>query len=207
MKGDPPLSYNPKDHYFKKAKKDNYVARSIYKLEEIDQKYKLFKKNDLVLDLGAAPGSWSQYAVQKVGTRGFVIGVDLQPIKVKFENALFLESDLRDVNFNEVLQKVNIQTDSDKVFDVILSDMAPKTTGIRTTDQARSAQLCELAMDISEKYLKKQGHLVMKLFHSDDFKDLKKRILTHFEHFQAVKPDSTRKESKEIFLVGLGNKD
>lgn len=200
------MGYNPKDHYFKKAKKDNYVARSIYKLEEIDLKYKLFKKNDFVLDLGAAPGSWSQYAVQRVGSRGFVVGVDLQPIKVAFENALFLQSDLRDVNFQEILQKINIDVDTEKVFNVILSDMAPKTTGIRMTDQARSAELCELAVRISDQYLKKGGSLVMKLFHSDDFKEIKKLILERFQQFQAVKPDSTRKESKEIFLVGLGKK-
>ncbi len=200
------MSYNPKDHYFKKAKKDNYVARSIYKLEEIDKKYRILKKNDWVLDLGAAPGSWSQYAIQKVGDGGYVVGIDLQPIKISAKNALFLQSDLREVQFQDLLQKMPIGTESQKYFNVVLSDMAPKTTGIRVTDQARSAELCEMALAVGDQYLKKGGHLVMKLFHSDDFTMLKKMILDRYLQFQAVRPDSTRKESKEIFLLGLGKK-
>lgn len=200
------MSYNPKDHYFKKAKKDNYVARSIYKLEEIDKKYRILKKNDWVLDLGAAPGSWSQYAIQKVGDGGYVVGIDLQPIKISAKNALFLQSDLREVQFQDLLQKMPVGTESQKYFNVVLSDMAPKTTGIRVTDQARSAELCEMALAVGDQYLKKGGHLVMKLFHSDDFAVLKKMILDRYLQFQAVRPDSTRKESKEIFLLGLGKK-
>lgn len=205
------MGYNPKDHYFKKAKKDNYVARSIYKLEELDQKYKIFKRNDWVLDLGASPGSWSQYAVQRVGERGFVIGIDLQPIKVKYPNALFVQGDIFQTNFDEILKTVpdlfKFQDTGDKkYFNVVISDMAPKTTGIRLTDQARSTALCEMAIQVGEQYLKKDGHLIMKLFHSDDFSDLKKTILDRYQQFQAIKPDSTRKESKEIFLVGLRKK-
>ncbi len=196
------MSFNPRDHYFKKAKKENFAARSVYKLEEIDKKYRLFKSGDIVLDLGASPGSWSQYVSRKVGDKGKVLGVDLKPVDVKLTNAIHIQADLRDLNLEEVF----IANGFKPPFDSVISDMAPATTGIRITDQARSLELCELALDISLRYVKKGGHFVCKLFHSDDFQSLKKQILQHFEKFEAVKPEATRSHSKEIFLVGLKRK-
>ena len=196
------MAYNPRDHYFKKAKKENFAARSVYKLEEIDQKFKLLKTGQIVLDLGASPGSWSQYCSKKVGEKGRVLGVDLSPITVKLPNAVFIEADLRDLN----LEQVFIDHGFQPPFDLVVSDMAPKTTGIRMTDQARSMELCMLALEIARKYLKPNGHFVAKLFHSDDFKILKEEILKSFSKFEAVKPQSTRSISKEIFLVGINKK-
>ncbi len=196
------MAYNPRDHYFKKAKENNFAARSVFKLEEIDQKYKLFKPGQSVLDLGASPGSWSQYASQKTGETGRILGVDLSPVTVKIKNAIFVQADLRDLQLADIFKEHGFEPP----FDLVLSDMAPKTTGIRGTDQARSMELCELALDVAEKFLKKDGHFVCKLFHSDDFVVLREAMKKKFQRFEAVKPDSTRKISKEIFLVGLKKK-
>jgi len=196
------MGFNPRDHYFKKAKKENFAARSVYKLEEIDKKHRLLKSGDAVLDLGASPGSWSQYVSQKVGPKGRVLGVDLKPVDVKLSNGIFVQADLRDLNLEDVFQQKGFPPP----FDVVLSDMAPATTGIRITDQARSLELCELALQIALKFLKKNGHFVCKLFHSDDFQLLKKLIVQNFEKFEAVKPEATRSQSKEIFLIGLKRK-
>lgn len=196
------MSYNPRDHYFRKAKEGNFAARSVFKLEEIDQKLKLFSGAKSVLDLGASPGSWSQYAAKKVGPSGRVLGVDLSPVTVKLPNAIFIQADLRDLNLIDVFREHGFEGP----FDLVLSDMAPKTTGIRVTDQARSMELCELALDVARRFLKKNGHFVCKLFHSDDFSKLRDEIKKDFERFEAVRPDSTRKISKEIFLVGIKKK-
>lgn len=196
------MAFNPRDHYFKKAKAENFAARSVFKLEEIDQRYRILKEGQTVLDLGASPGSWSQYASKKVGTSGRVLGVDLSPVTVKLPNAVFIQADLRDLNLEQVFQEHGFQPP----FDLVISDMAPKTTGIRMTDQARSMELCELALDISRRFLKPGGNFVCKLFHSDDFVKLRDDIKKSFEKFEAVKPDSTRRISKEIFLIGLRKK-
>lgn len=196
------MTYNPKDHYFKKAKELDYAARSVFKLEEIDQKYKIFKPGQLVLDLGAAPGSWSQYVAKKVGGQGKILGIDLSPISIKLPQAKFLLADILQFDFKHYLQEQSLND----FFDVVLSDMAPKTTGIRMTDQARSFELCEMALSVARQHLKKKGHFICKLFHSDDFMKLRDEIKKDFERFEAVKPDSTRKISKEIFLVGLSRK-
>lgn len=196
------MAYNPKDYYFKKAKKENFAARSVFKLEEIDARFKIIKKGQKILDLGASPGSWSQYCSQKVGAEGRILGVDLTKIEIKLSNATFIQADLRDLNLQEVFQQHGFEP----AFDLVISDMAPKTTGIRITDQARSMELCELALDVARRFLKPGGHFVCKLFHSDDFNKLRDEIKKDFQKFEAVRPDSTRRISKEIFLVGLSRK-
>ena len=200
------MSYKVQDHYFKKAKEQNFVARSVFKLEEIDQKFKILSAGQKVLDLGASPGSWSQYCSKKVGPNGRVLGVDLTEIDSKqtkeLKNAVFIQADLRDINLEEIFQEHGFNGP----FDLVISDMAPKTTGIRFTDQARSYELCEIALNVARKFLKKDGHFICKLFHSDDFSKLRAEIQKDFQKFEAVKPDSTRKISKEIFLVGLKKK-
>lgn len=192
------MAFNPRDHYFKKAKKENFVARSIYKLDEIDKKLHVLKAGDRVLDLGASPGSWSQYASAKVGDKGFVFGVDLSPVKVEMKNAEFIQANALEVDWTQIMTERGWDG-----FHAVISDMAPKTTGIRMTDQARSTELCVWALDLALKVLRPNGHFVCKLFHSDDFQVLKKTIVDNFAKFEAVKPHSTRSQSKEIFLVGL----
>lgn len=196
------MTYNPRDHYFKKAKDQNFAARSVFKLEEIDQKFKIIKPKQKILDLGASPGSWSQYCSKKIGPEGRILGVDLKPVTAKLPNAVFIQADLRDLNLENIFKENGFVPP----FDVVISDMAPNTTGIRSTDQARSFDLCELALNISKQFLKKDGHFVCKLFHSDDFSQLRNMIKDDFEKFDAIKPDSTRKISKEIFLIGLKKK-
>jgi len=121
---------------------------------------------------------------------------------VNLANAKFIVADLRDLQLETVFNEHGFN----RPFDVVLSDMAPKTTGIRITDQARSLELCELALDVADRYLKPKGHFVCKLFHSDDFTQLREAIKKKFERFDAIKPDSTRKISKEIFLIGMNKK-
>lgn len=192
-------AYNPKDRFFLKAKEENYAARSIYKLKEIDQKFRIIKSGWTVLDLGCSPGSWSQYASEKVGPKGKVLGVDLNPVTVHLVNAKFIEADLHDLNLEEIFKEHGFLPQ----FDVVISDMAPKTTGIKNTDQARSLELCELALDVARRFLKPGGHFVCKFFHSGDFAGLRKKIQERFQKVEIVKPESTRAISKEIFFVGI----
>jgi 23S rRNA (uridine2552-2'-O)-methyltransferase len=196
------MAYNKRDHYYHKAKEDNFAARSIYKLEEIDQKFKIIKAGMKVLDLGAAPGSWSQYLSQKVGESGKVLGVDLIEIGLTLPNTVFIHADLRDLN----LDKVFIENGFDPIFDGVFSDMAPKTTGIRVTDQARSMELCELSLNVADRFLKAGGNFVCKFFHSEDFEVLRKQMQERFGRVEVLRPKSTRKESKEIFLIGISKK-
>lgn len=194
------MTYNPNDYFFKKAKSENYAARSVYKLEEMQKRFKVLKPGDCILDLGAAPGSWSQYASKISGRRGRVFGIDLQKIQLTLPNARFIVADMRDANLSDLIE----QNGFDPHFDVVLSDMAPKTTGIRVTDQTRSMELCELAWHTGQKFLKPNGNFVCKLFHSESFEQLRAELKGHFKKVEALRPKSTRSDSKEIFLVGLG---
>lgn len=196
------VAYNKKDYYFYKAKAENFAARSIFKLEEMDQKLKIIKPKHKILDLGAAPGSWAQYVSKVIGPQGRILGVDLQPIAITLPNATFIEADLRSLELASVFQEYGFT----EPFDVVLSDMAPKTTGIRITDQARSLELCELALSVAQSFLKTGGTFVCKLFHSEDFTSFRNQLKDVFNKVEVVRPKSTRKESKEIFLVGLGMK-
>lgn len=196
------MTYNPKDRFFKKAKEEGFAARSVYKLQEIDQKFKVLKHGQTVLDLGASPGSWSQFASQRVGPNGRILGVDLSPVTVDLPNAVFIQADLNDLNLEEVFREHGFVPP----FDVVMSDMAPKTTGIKSVDQTRSLVLCELALHVAERFLRPGGTFVCKFFQSGDFGQLRNAIKKTFERVEAIKPESTRSISKEIFLVGLRKK-
>jgi 23S rRNA (uridine2552-2'-O)-methyltransferase len=193
------VAYDPHDYFFKKAKTENYAARSVFKLQEIDDRFKILKPSYKILDLGAAPGSWSQYASQKVGKQGRVFGLDLQTIKVTLPNAIFVAADMREANLEEIMVAHGIVPP----FDVVLSDMAPKTTGIKFTDQVRSIELCELALSTAEKYLRPKGSFVCKLFHGEEFENFRKTLRERFAKVEVLRPKSTRKESKEIFFIAL----
>ncbi|WP_319765130.1 RlmE family RNA methyltransferase [Maridesulfovibrio sp.] len=189
-----------RDHYFKRAKKDNYPARSVYKLQEIDKRFKLFEKGQNVMDLGAAPGSWTLFAAKKVGEKGRVLGVDIQSTDTVFpENATFLQADVF-VDSPELLAAMDKQLP----YDLIISDMAPKTTGVKFTDQANSLELCERARDILPTRLKKGGHFIVKIFEGPDVKEYSDSLRQMFSKVKSFKPKSSRQESKEIFIVGLG---
>jgi 23S rRNA (uridine2552-2'-O)-methyltransferase len=196
------MSFKVKDHYYEKAKNEKFLARSIYKLEEIDKKYKIINKNDIVLDLGYYPGSWIQYSSKKVGEKGKVIGIDIQPINEKLDsikNVTVYEKDINDVT---ELSDLGVED----LFDTLVSDMAPKTTGIKITDQARSLDLVEMVFSHLEKFLKVNGNFVIKVFDSNDAQVYLKEQKKRFKSFQYLKPKSTRSVSKEFFAIGIGFK-
>ena len=189
-----------KDHFYHKAKKDKYPARSVYKLEEIDLKYRIIKKGHKILDLGASPGSWSKYCINKVGREGLVVGVDINDVKLEsHENWKFIEQDILNIDI-KLLKNI-----SDK-FDVVISDLAPKTTGMKFVDQAKSLELVHKAYDISENILKNNGCFICKVFQGNDFIEFQKNIKNNFEWVKVVKPKGSRKESFEVYLVAYGFK-
>ena len=190
------------DKYFKRAKKENYAARSVYKLKEMDQRFSLFKPGMTVLDLGAAPGSWTQYAGERVGKNGRVLGVDIQETRHTFaENITFLQADVFS-DSPELLAAMEPLAP----FDLVISDMAPKTTGIKFADQANSLELCERALEVALKRLKPGGHFVVKIFEGGETKEYRDSLRPHFDKVKNFKPYSSRSESKEIFVVALGFK-
>ncbi|MFM7824319.1 MAG: SAM-dependent methyltransferase, partial [Bacteroidota bacterium] len=156
------MSYKVNDHFAKKAKKEQYVARSVYKLQEIDNKFRILRKGDMVLDLGASPGSWSQYASKVVGDDGRVLGVDLKKVFLSIPNAVFVKADMLSADLSETISLHGF----DKPFDVVISDMAPDTTTNRFTDQMRSLELCEMALATAQKFLREGGHFACKIFDS-----------------------------------------
>ena len=197
------MGFKVKDHYYNKAKKENYLARSIYKLEEIDQKYKILTKGDKVFDLGYHPGSWTQYTAKKVGDKGRVIGIDIKEVNQKLNTISNVTVYEKDVNDVKNLEELGMQ---DK-FDVLISDMAPNTTGIKSVDQTRSLQLVEMVFYHLPNFLKEGGNFVIKVFDSNDAQQYLKQQRHMFEKFHFLKPKSTRSVSKEFFVIGIGFKN
>lgn len=191
-----------RDHYFLKAKRENYPARSVYKLKEIDKRFGIFKQGMRVLDLGAAPGSWSLGAAERVGPSGKVLGADIQTTETVFpKNVTFMQEDVfeRSEEFEIALKTIG-------PFDVVISDMAPKTIGHKFTDQARSSNLCFEALAVATVHLKIGGSFVVKIFMGPDVEMYVKEMRTLFTSVKSFKPKSSRSESKETFYVGLGYK-
>jgi 23S rRNA (uridine2552-2'-O)-methyltransferase len=190
---------NYRDYYFKKAKRENYPARSVYKLKEMDKRFNIFKKGQKVLDLGASPGSWTKYAKQKIGNKGIVVAVDLNELNISTQpGIIFYQGDIlkRDQEL-EIILKTN------SPFDIVLSDMAPKTTGIKITDQSRSLELAEMALEIALEFLKPKGTFVVKIFNGPDVPNFINKIKKLFKSVKTFKPKSSRSESKETFLLGF----
>ena len=189
-----------KDHYFHKAKRNGYVARSAYKLEEIDKKHRIIRKGNLVLDLGCSPGSWLQYASRKVGEEGEVLGVDLKPVNHPLlSHVKVLQGDIFELTAKDLGM-------SGGMIDVILSDMAPKTTGIRATDAQRSYALNQRVLQLAEELLRPQGMLLVKAFQGAPMDGLRSAFRDTFAKAILCKPKSSRAESVEIFLLGMGKK-
>jgi len=189
-----------RDYYFKKAKQDNYPARSVYKLQEMDKAHKLLRQGQKVLDLGACPGSWTLYAAERVGAEGRVLGIDLNMPDTRFPaQVTFLQEDIfaRTPLFLGHLQAL-------APFDVVMSDMAPKTTGSKFTDQARSIQLVEAAFGVAEEWLVRGGTFIAKVFEGPDVQPFVQSLKARFAKVSMFKPKSSRAESKEIFILGLG---
>ena len=196
------MGFKVQDHYFNKAKKDNYFARSVYKLEEIDKKHKVNKKGDYVMDFGYHPGSWTQYCSKIVGENGQVIGIDIREINTKFENYENVRVFEKDINDVKELSELGVEDQ----FDVVVSDMAPNTTGIKSVDQIRSLQLVEMCFYHLKQFLKPGGNFVIKVFDSNDAQQFLKEQRTSFTKYHYLKPKSTRSVSKEFFVIGIGYK-
>lgn len=189
-----------RDHYFNRAKQENYPARSVYKLQEIEKQSRLLLPGVKVLDLGACPGSWSLYAAKKVGPQGRVLAIDLNPAGTAFSNNVtYVIGDMLDPgpDILEAFARFG-------PFDVVLSDMAPSTTGIKFTDQSRSLELAEAALSVAVARLKPGGGFVVKIFQGPDAPAYQKGLRDYFEKVRVAKPKSSRPESKEIFYVATG---
>lgn len=187
------------DPFVKQAHKDGYRARAAYKLLEIQEKYKIIKPNMTVVDLGAAPGSWSQIAGKLVGDKGLVIASDILAMDA-LPDVTFLQGDFREqAVFDELLNILD-----GRQVDVVISDMAPNTSGNRAVDQPRQIYLCELALDFAQKVLHKNGQFVVKVFQGDGFDEFRKQVLDSFDVLKTAKPAASRARSKEVFLIGQG---
>lgn len=186
-----------KDHYTIRAREEKWLARSVYKLEEIDKKYKIIHKNNEILDLGCYPGSWSQYCVKKVGPGGKVVGLDLKSVDhFSAPNFRCIEADIFSLNIGWLIKNIGNKH-------VILSDMAPKTTGIRPADTSQSLLLAEKALEIALMMLKNNGHFLCKVFEGEGFKAFRHKASGHFKQMRIVRPAAVRKGSREVFLLGL----
>ena len=181
------------------AKAQGYPARSVFKLQEIDRRVRLLARGQRVLDLGAAPGSWSLYASERVGATGRVLAVDRSPILQAFApNVTVVEGDALSLD-NQALGAF-------APYDVVLSDMAPSTSGAKASDQARSFELLMRALEVARALGRDGSHFVGKLFMSGDFQQARRTLTRAYERSQVIRPDATRSQSSEVFLVGLGKR-
>jgi 23S rRNA (uridine2552-2'-O)-methyltransferase len=186
------------DRYFRKAKEEGYRARSAYKLIELNEKFKLARPGDRVIDLGAAPGSWSQVAAHAVGAGGRVVAIDLSPIE-PLEGVTILQGDVREARTREA-----IRLQLGGLADVVLSDMAPSTTGIPETDVARSLELAEAALEVARSLGKPDCALVVKVFEGPDLSEFVARVRKNFRAVRVLHPEASRRESRETFVIARG---
>lgn len=200
MKRKPSKRNKWEDHYSRQAKREKYPARSVYKLREIQKRERLVKRGHRVLDLGCSPGSWLLYASELVGKEGRVVGIDIKPVRLNPTPNI------------EVLTADVFSIDGDFFgpdhpgFDVVLSDMAPSTTGIGRVDAARSHNLCEAALAVADAVLVPGGGFVCKIFQGEDFKSFTDAVRQRFVKQKNFKPQSCRKGSREIYVIGLGKR-
>ena len=185
------------DHYTRRAREEQWLARSVYKLEEIDRKTHLIHAGDRVLDLGCYPGSWSQYTVVKVGPKGEVVGVDLQkPDRFSSPRFKFIQADVLSLDVEWLRKQVGPR-------ELVISDLAPATSGIRVTDTSRSMELALRALDVALAVLKKGGHFLCKVFEGPDVKAFRTELARHFAKVQTLRPSAVRKASKEVYVLAL----
>ena len=208
------LNDHVNDTYVKLAKREGYRARAAYKRKEIDEAHKLIKPGHMVIDLGSTPGAWSQYIRRKLSPKtatgggaavgelnGRIIALDLLAME-PVEGVVFIQGDFRE---EAVLSQLTSEMKGD-LADVVVSDMAPNLSGIDATDAARVENLIELAIDFCKNHMKPEGALVAKVFHGSGYSQLVVMFKAHFKVVKAIKPASSRSESSETFLVGMGQK-
>lgn len=183
------------DHLTRQARTENYPARSVYKLKEIQEKFHIIQKKDVVLDLGCAPGSWLLYASQQTGPQGNVFGIDIQAVEIDLPpNVTVVQKDMLDMGKDLFFEQVSGCR-------VVLSDMAPATTGRKDVDTFRSFELCRMALSTAERVLAENGHFVCKIFQGSEFSQFEKQVKQRFAECRIFKPESCRKQSKEIYII------
>lgn len=193
------LDEHVNDPYVKKAQIDGYRARAAYKLLELNEKDRLIRPGMLVVDLGSAPGSWSQIAGRLVGVKGRVIASDILPMD-SLEHVDFIQGDFtEEAVFNQILSHLG-----GAQADVVISDMAPNLSGVDAVDQASSIYLVELALDMACQVLKPKGNFVVKVFHGEGYDTYVKQVRNYFDKVVVRKPDASRPRSREVYLVGKG---
>ena len=191
-----------KDPYYKRAKADDYRSRASYKLKQLDKKYKIIRKGDTVVDLGAAPGGWSQVAMEKVEEEGIVVAVDLNRIKpLDGENFYRIRGDFTDENVQNKIKKIVGGHTK-----VLISDASPTLTGIKDIDHLRSIDLIESVINIGDNILEDKGNIVIKAFQGEEYKNLIDKLKKKFKVLKTTKPPSSRKKSSEMYIIGLGFK-
>ena len=194
--------YDPKDYYYRKAKQQGLRARSAFKIDEIIRKHRLVAPGHAVLDLGAAPGGFLQVLAEAVGPRGAAVGVDLEPIRNLGKP--WVKTAVVDLLAPDALDQIRALHATP--FDVVTSDMAPKTIGVKVVDEARSLELCRMALAVAVETLKLGGAFVTKVFMGGDFPLLRKEVAARFERVDVAKPQATREHSYEVYLVAKGFK-
>ncbi len=197
----PASRYNRwEDHYSRKAKKEHFPARSVYKLKEMQLKYNLIKKGDKILDLGCSPGSWLLYAADLTGNKGQVVGIDLKPLSIKIPSHVRIYTgDILSLD-DELFESIGID------FNIVMSDMAPATTGNKNVDTARSFNLCQAALSIAQKTLITGGSFICKILQGENSKEFSDSVRISFNKHKIFKPQSSRKASREIYIIAFGKK-
>ncbi len=189
------------DPYVKKAKQEGWRSRAVYKLQEVDDKDGLFKPGMCVVDLGAAPGGWSQWTTHKVGSKGEVFALDILPVE-PFAGVTFIQGDFREDEVYDSLLTALAGRD----VDVVMSDMAPNMSGNKGVDIPRAMYLVELCIELADQVLKPNGDLLMKVFQGEGYEQLLKALRSKYQKVITRKPDSSRSRSKEIYLLARGKK-
>ncbi len=194
------MTYRRKDVYYRRARSAGYRARSAYKLRELDVRFHLLRSGDFVVDLGAWPGGWLQVALEAVGTEGRVVGLDLVPVDpLPAPNLSLVTGDVRDpATWRLIREQLG------RPADAVLSDLAPKLTGIRDTDDARCTELVTAVVGMLPTLLREGGSLIVKLFMGAGFESSRRELQRHFSEFRTTRPEATRKSSAELYGVGHG---
>jgi len=186
-----------KEHYYRQAKKDGYRARSSYKLKQIQNRFQIFQEGDTVVDLGAAPGGWSQVAKEYVGETGFVVGIDLQAI-TPYEDIVFIKGDINDpLSIATIKESVSFHE-----VNVVLSDMAPNISGNYSIDHAKSIYLSEKSLNVVDALLERKGSFVCKVFMGDLLDEFVDKVQNRFTIVKRFSPPASRKSSSEIYIIG-----
>ena len=192
------------DEYVRRSQQDGYRSRAIYKLIEIDQKDHLVKPGMTIIDLGAAPGGWSEYCVKKLGKKGRMIALDILPME-PIDNVTIIQGDFReDAVFEELMSVMQDGSIENGQADLVISDMAPNISGMGSVDMPRAYYLCELALDLARQVLKPGGGLLVKLFQGEGFEAYNRELKSSFSKVVMRKPKASRARSREIYALATG---